>query len=86
MKAITKELILILTAVVLFSYGCKKCGHCTMKQTTYINPPLAGYPQETITEFDACGEELEEADGMITNTTYKQGNLTITVHTTITCR
>ncbi len=84
-KKIMKYPILLLTFSALFTVSsCKKekCGVCTTTSTTTApNSPT----QTGTSQFDACGDTFEEADGQTTSSTSGFSPYTVTVKTSTKC-
>lgn len=83
MKTITLITIGFLFAAFLTS--CEKCGTCTVTTTTTVNVSTPGYPQTTVTTFDACGDELKNAHGTTTTSTVTSGGIRATSRARTVC-
>jgi hypothetical protein len=77
--------------LVLFSFSiaglflvssCTKCETCTqtITTTTKTSTPTPGYPTTDVSTstFEACGDNLKQADGSTYNSTASSGGITVT--------
>lgn len=82
MKNIKLALFSLLTAGLFSVASCTKCETCTqtITTTTKTSTPTPGYPTTDITTstFEACGDNLKQADGSTYNSTASSGGITVT--------
>ena len=77
--------VFFLLSIAFAGYGCNKCGQCTQTTTTQVSPSTPGYPQTTTTNFEACGDNLNDVNGKTTTAKSTVGAVTATTTTKTVC-
>lgn len=80
-----KTLLSVAVVALAFSYtSCQRCSTCTQTVTTSDN--FTGNPPAVVqTTFEACGQDLKDAENLNSSTTQNVGGNVIVTTTTVYC-
>ena len=90
MKNIKLVLFSLSIAGLFLVSSCTKCETCTQTITTITKPSTptpGGYSATNVSTstFEACGDNLKQADGSTYNSTASSGGITVTSTTRTNC-
>ena len=73
---------LLILAIALSTYGCKKCATCNTSTWMVVDGQQVG--SATYSSKEYCGDDIKEAEGETTSTSTYQGH-TATVKSVTSC-